>query len=141
MQKEKAELGIANNRDCYFRDLGHQEVCNRKTKKTGFSELFEEGTRWKELAGVLLFYKGVSHELTISPGQTRRLALFYKEISVLAFGLSGVHASLCAVCGRQRRAGPFRALWEHGRHGAHGTQPDWPPGRPTLTSLAMSASE
>lgn len=94
-RKKKWSWAIANNRDCYFRDLGHLEVCNRKIKKTGFSELFEEGTRWKELAGVLLFYKGVSHELTISPGQTRRLALFYKEISVLAFGLSGVHARVC----------------------------------------------
>lgn len=92
--ERKTKLGIANNRDCYFRDSGHLEVCNRKTKKTGFSESFEEGTRWKELAGVLLFYKGVSHNspsLQDKPGDW----LSYKEISVLAFGSSGVHAGVC----------------------------------------------
>lgn len=114
--ERKTKLGIAHNRDCYFRDLGHLEVCNRKTKKTGFSELFEEGTRWKELAGVLLFYKGVSHELTISPGQTWRLALLQRNLCPGFWFIWCPCRSVCVMCGRQRKAGPFRApLWEHGR--------------------------
>lgn len=34
-----------------------------------------------------------------------RPVLFYKEIAVSGFGVFGVHASVCGVCGRQMKAG------------------------------------
>ena len=88
--------------------------------------------------------KEESHELTIPPGQIRRVVLFYKEVSVLAFGLSGVHASVCTVCGvwEAEEGGSFRAP----SGSTAGTivtspQPTGPPGWLTSKSLAMSAFE
>lgn len=69
------------------------------------------------------------------------LSFTKKSLSWLLVCLVSMQEFVCNVW-EAEEGGSFQGpLWEHGRHSAHVTQSDWPPGRLTFKSLAMSASE